>query len=110
MRPYVVKILTCTPTLTHFFVSNFLASEKLAPTPDKKTDYHTDYAYHFDASLLGEFLRNFSIENGVTHVSDTVSEVLRSENGDISGVETDQHGTIDCGLLYRLHWVLWVDY
>ena len=78
-----------------FFVSNFLASEKLAPTPDKKTDYHTDYAYHFDASLLGEFLRNFSVQNGVTHVSDTVSEVLRSENGDISGVKTDQHGTID---------------
>ncbi len=77
-----------------FFVSNFLASKRLAPTPGGNTDYHTDYAYHFDASLMGEFLREFSKNNNVSHISDTVHEVLCSENGDIRGVKTDQHGTI----------------
>ena len=81
-----------------FFVSNFLANKKLAPIPEENTEYHTDYAYHFDASLMGTFLRDYSKDNGVTHISDTVQEVTRLDSGDISGATTEHHGTITADL------------
>jgi len=46
----------------------------------------TGYAYHFDAGLLGEFLKGLSLSRGVVHVVDTITEIKRHENGDIRSV------------------------
>jgi tryptophan 6-halogenase len=81
-----------------FFVSNYLAKNRRAPIPDEKTTYKTDYGYHFDAKLIGDFLKKKCIEHGVKHVIDTVTSVNRKENGDIESVETEQHGTMDADL------------
>ena len=78
-----------------FFVSNYLATARRAPLPDATTSYTTDYAYHFDASLIGEFLRDYALARGVHHVIDTVAEVSRHENGDLAGVQTAEHGLVD---------------
>src|SRR5690606_16512176 len=51
-----------------FFVSNYLAAARRAPLPDATTNYTTDYAYHFDAGLIGQFLKNFAVSRGVAHV------------------------------------------
>lgn len=77
-----------------FFVSNYLANARRAPLPAAQAEYTTDYAYHFDASLIGDFLKRYSTTRGVHHVVDTVTEVRRHENGDIAGVTTEAHGTI----------------
>jgi tryptophan 6-halogenase len=81
-----------------FFVSNYLAKNRLAPLPDEKTPYKTDYGYHFDAKLIGDFLKKKCIERGVRHVVDTVSSVNRKENGDIESVQTENHGAIAADL------------
>lgn len=78
-----------------FFVSNFLAKQKRAPVGAHGSDYSTDYAYHFDASLIGEFLKDYSIARGVKHLTDTVSEVKQHENGDIAAVLTHDHDWLD---------------
>lgn len=78
-----------------FFVSNFLAENRRAPLPDASTGYTTDYAYHFDASLIGQFLHEFATERGVQHIVDTVTEVRRQEDGSLAGVDTEQHGALD---------------
>ena len=77
-----------------FFISNALAKHQRAPVPLAGTQYSTDYAYHFDAGLIGEFLGSYAKDRGVDHVIDTVTTVEQLENGDIASVETEQHGTI----------------
>jgi hypothetical protein len=81
-----------------FFVSNYLAKNRRAPLPDEKTSYKTDYGYHFDAKLIGDFLKKKCIEYGVKHVVDTVTSVNRKENGDIESVETAKHGAMAADL------------
>ena len=78
-----------------FFVSNYLAKRKLAPKPHTKLEYQTEYAYHFDAGMIGKFLKEKSVALGVKHLVDTVTAVQQLENGNIGGVETKQHGLIE---------------
>lgn len=60
------------------------------------------YAYHFDASLIAERLARTAKARGVQHVVADVTHAVRSENGHISHVRTEQgidiHGDffIDC--------------
>lgn len=81
-----------------FFVSNYLSRQGLAPLPDGQTSYTTDYAYHFDASLIGEFLKQYAIERGVRHLIGTVDSVKQHENGDLAAVTTPEHGEIAADL------------
>jgi flavin-dependent dehydrogenase len=50
------------------------------------------YAYHFDASLLADFLKGWATRRGVRHVLDEVAEVKRRDNGDIAHLVTRNHG------------------
>ncbi|MDA0821095.1 MAG: tryptophan 7-halogenase [Proteobacteria bacterium] len=77
-----------------FFVSNYLAKQKLAPIAKPEAAYQAEYAYHFDAGLIGKFLKEQAVARGIKHLVDTVSEVQQHENGDISGVQTQQLGFI----------------
>jgi 2-polyprenyl-6-methoxyphenol hydroxylase-like FAD-dependent oxidoreductase len=78
-----------------FFVSQYLAKRSRAPIPPAGLGYETDYAYHFDANLIGQFLKKKAMEMGVEHVIDTVQSVHRGENGDISGVTAAAHGLVE---------------
>jgi tryptophan halogenase len=46
------------------------------------------YAYHFDANLVGNFLRDWAKSKGVRQVVDHVVGVQRTETGDIESVQT----------------------
>ncbi len=69
-----------------------------------------NYAYHFDAGLFGQMLREHAAQRlGVHHLIDHVESVLSLENGDIAALRTREHGDlgadlfIDCsGLSSRL--------
>ncbi|WP_248958354.1 tryptophan halogenase family protein [Sphaerisporangium perillae] len=52
------------------------------------------YAYHFDASLLAEFLAGYAKERGAAQVFDDVVDVGRDERGWITHVQTAEHGEI----------------
>jgi len=78
-----------------FFVSNSLAKGKLAPKADPDSEYQAEYAYHFEAGLIGQFLKEKAAALGVKHVIDTVTAVKQRDDGDITGVETERHGTIE---------------
>ena len=81
-----------------FFVSRYLAASRRAPLSSAPDGYETDYAYHFDASLIGQFLKERSMAMGVRHVEDTVTAVNRAENGDIASVDTQANGTLAADL------------
>ncbi|MCX4662128.1 tryptophan halogenase family protein [Streptomyces uncialis] len=52
------------------------------------------YAYHFDAALLADFLRDYAVARGVRHVVDDVVHVARDERGWISHVATRGSGDL----------------
>jgi 2-polyprenyl-6-methoxyphenol hydroxylase-like FAD-dependent oxidoreductase len=78
-----------------FFVSQYLAKNARAPIPPAGLGYETDYAYHFDANLIGQFLKQKAMALGVEHLIDTVQSVERNEHGDISGVVTAGRGLLE---------------
>jgi hypothetical protein len=60
----------------------------------------TYYAWHFDAQLVADFLCRFAVQKqGVTHVQDTVSEVLQDGRGYITGLRTSS-GAVQEGELF----------
>jgi tryptophan 6-halogenase len=59
---------------------------------DLKIQY--PYAYHFNASLLANFLRDFAKQNGVKHILDEVADIKMAEDGSIAHVTTKEHGDI----------------
>jgi tryptophan 7-halogenase len=69
-----------------------------------------NYAYHFDAGLFGQALREHALQKlNVRHIVDHVDTVLTHQNGDIASLQTRGHGAvaadlfIDCsGLASRL--------
>jgi tryptophan halogenase len=57
-------------------------------------DTQYPYAYHFDASLLANYLMKLTTARGVTRVVDSIVEAKRDANG-ITGLVTKEHGTIE---------------
>lgn len=78
-----------------FFISHYLAKNSRAPLSPPSTGYQADYGYHFDANLIGQFLKKKATELGVTHLLDTVQSVQRNTHGDISGVVAEQRGLVE---------------
>ncbi|MFY7867326.1 tryptophan halogenase family protein [Roseateles sp.] len=76
-----------------FFIAAELARQCRAPhyrpRGDGQASPPTDYAYHFDAGLLGQFLKSHALKLGVRHQVGTVSQVLRHENGDIASLQLE---------------------
>ncbi|WP_031467211.1 tryptophan halogenase family protein [Sciscionella sediminilitoris] len=56
------------------------------------------YAFHFDASLLAAFLRDYGVSRGVRHVIDDVVGVEQDSRGWISGIATNEHGKLSADL------------
>lgn len=78
-----------------FFISALLARQNLAPKPPEHFPFDVHYGYHFDASLLGQFLRNKAEALGVVHRACHVRDVQLADDGDIAAVVTDQGESIE---------------
>ena len=109
----------------HFFHAPYLSRAGMAPIPKRPLPFELDYAYHFDAGRLGQFLKAKALRAGVEYQQATVEQVRLSERGAgdvvISGLETAAGDTItadffiDCtgfrsGLLSKLPHYQFVSY
>ncbi len=72
----------------HFFLSCELARQRLAPLPAYSFPFRSYYGYHFDAQLIGRYLREHSTARGVRHIEGTVGEVEQHEDGRIRALLT----------------------
>lgn len=62
-------------------------------------DFNDDTAYHMDASLFGEYLRdNICIPSGMTHVYDDVLDANVGEDGNLKSITTKEAGEITADL------------
>ena len=59
-----------------------------------------DTAYHMDAGLFGQWLKdNVCIPEGVIHIVDDVTDVLKNEiTGEVSGINTNTNGILTADL------------
>lgn len=81
-----------------FFLSAYLAQHQLAPIANYNFPLKVGYGYHFDASLLGQFLRQTAISRGVHHIEAKIEEVKLAANGDIASLQTQSGQTITADL------------
>jgi len=94
-----------------YFVTTALSQQYRSPIPKNNQPTESMYGYHFDAGLMGEYLKGKATESGVTLIQDTINDVKIDRHGNIAHVKTDKHGKIkadffvDCsgfkGLLIR---------
>lgn len=67
-----------------FFLSEKLAAKRLAPVAAENFPFDIGYGYHFDAVLVGRFLRQHCVERlGVVHLERTVADVRRDLEGEL---------------------------
>jgi tryptophan halogenase len=52
------------------------------------------YGYHFDASRVADYLKDYAINLGVRRIVDDVLAVVRADDGSISYLETAGHGQL----------------
>ncbi|NKY24945.1 tryptophan halogenase family protein [Nocardia gamkensis] len=56
----------------------------------------TNYAWHFDANLVADFLCKFAVNKlGVAHVQDVMTEAVLDENGYVTALRTESGATIE---------------
>ena len=78
-----------------FLFNGYLARDHLSPITPDHFPFRIEYGYHFDALLLGRFLKARACELGVTHVVGTVSAIKQHHNGTIAAVETNEGQSLE---------------
>lgn len=78
-----------------FFLSAALARKKLAPIPNQNFPFEMAYGYHFDAYLVGAFLRDHAKAQGVVHLEAKITHVDVDETGAISALRLDDDRRFD---------------
>lgn len=71
-----------------------LVDKEIGRSTLAEQDTQFPYAYHFDAALLADFLRDYAVQRGVKHVVDDVVHVAQDGRGWITHVTTSQHGDL----------------
>lgn len=62
-------------------------------------DFAYDTAYHMDAALFGNFLRDeICLPSGMTHIVDTVTSVTQNADGSVKDIVTENNGAIAADL------------
>jgi tryptophan 6-halogenase len=69
-----------------FFLSTRIAREGLAPLTPPNFPFTVSYGYHFDAHLIGAFLRDFGSARSIEHVDARIASVELDERGDVKAL------------------------
>jgi hypothetical protein len=72
-----------------FFLPTRIARDKLAPLAPPNFPFAVSYGYHFDAHLIGAFLRDFGMAKGIEHVDARIASVELDEKGDVKVLVAD---------------------
>ena len=67
-----------------FFVPAALAANALGPRPGENFPFETSYGYHFDAHLIGAFLRDHALARGVERLERKIARVAVAEDGRVT--------------------------
>ena len=77
-----------------FLLNGVLARQGKAPIAPEHFPFRMEYGYHFDAGLLGAFLRDHAVARGVRHRQARIVDARIHENGEIAAVRTSRGADI----------------
>src|SRR5205085_2799561 len=69
-----------------FFVPTRIARDGLAPVAPPNFPFFVSYGYHFDAHLIGAFLRELGTGKGIEHIDARIESVELDGRGDVSAL------------------------
>jgi tryptophan 6-halogenase len=69
-----------------FFIQTRIAREGRAPLAPPNFPFNVGYGYHFDAHLIGAFLREFGTARGIEHIDTKIASVELNEQGDVEAL------------------------
>jgi Tryptophan halogenase len=69
-----------------FFINGILAQQGKGPQTPDNFPFRMEYAYHFDAGLLGQYLAELAVARGVVHHPLRVARVSRDIVGNIDAL------------------------
>ena len=72
-----------------FYLPARLAAEQRGPKPAENFPFDVSYGYHFDAYLVGAFLRDHAVGRGVAHLPLRVTEVRVGTDGNVAALVTE---------------------
>jgi 2-polyprenyl-6-methoxyphenol hydroxylase-like FAD-dependent oxidoreductase len=78
-----------------FFINGLLARQGKLPLAPANFMFDMQYGYHFDSQLLGAFLAEIAQRKGVVIRKETIAQVDRKDNGDVSALLTDRGELIE---------------
>lgn len=72
-----------------YFLETYITYKNLGPIAAETFPFGVAYGYHFDSTLLGQFLAEKAITRGVKRLYGTVTEVILNPAGAIESVRVD---------------------
>lgn len=78
-----------------YLLASELAQQRKAPIEPEHYPFDMAYAYHFDATLLAQFLKKKALQWNVTHQVATINEVKQKDDGSVASVVTESGETIE---------------
>lgn len=75
-----------------------LAAEQRGPKPAAHFPFDVSYGYHFDAYLVGAFLRDHAVARGVTHLAQRVGEVKIGADGAVQALMIEDGSAVEADL------------
>jgi hypothetical protein len=69
-----------------FFLPTRIARDSLAPLAPASFPFSVSYGYHFDAHLIGAFLRDVGTSRGIEHVDVLIASVELDDQGDVKAL------------------------
>jgi len=87
-----------TPYAYAVFPGPAICDARKSPRFEAAAEHEIPTAYHLDAHRFQTFLARKSIERGVEHLLDDITDVLLAEDGSIAGLRTAEHGIIAADL------------
>ena len=79
----------------HFFLETYLTRDNLGPIPAETFPFGVAYGYHFDSTLLGQFLAEKATSRGVKRIFGTLTEVLHDSDGALTAVRLGDDSFLD---------------
>jgi tryptophan halogenase len=97
--PYIGYLKNKNLELDDFILSSKLAEENISPlvnTPINGKDTSSHFSFHFDARLVGEYLRKIGIKRKVKRIEGIVKEFTLDENNQIKKIILKDKTIIKC--------------
>lgn len=72
-----------------FYLGSYLTRQRRGPIPAENFPFQVGYGYHFDSSLVGQYLCHNARSLGVNHISAEVADITLNSDGAIDSLRLD---------------------